>query len=153
MPSIASLLKAEIVRLARKEVRNEVTALRKISAAHRRQLAALKREVSALQAKARALAKQANREVEAPDPAKKARFTAKGLRSMRTKLGLSAAELAVLVGVSTQSIYNWEHEKAAPRQSQIAAIATLRGVGKKEARKRFEASAVSTKPGQTDALA
>ena len=40
MPNIASLLKAEIVRLARKEVRNEVGSMRKSSATHRREIAA-----------------------------------------------------------------------------------------------------------------
>ena len=56
MPNVATFLKAEIVRLARKEARNELAALRKASAAHRRQIAALKREVAALQGKAKALA-------------------------------------------------------------------------------------------------
>lgn len=143
MPNIASLLKAEITRLARKEVRNEVLALRKMSAVHRRHIAALRREVSALQGKAKTLAKQAARRVESSQTPTKARFTAKGLRSMRAKLGLSAAELATLLGVSPQSIYNWEHEKASPRQSQIDAIAALRGIGKKDARQRLELSAAS----------
>lgn len=142
MPNVASLLKAEITRLARKEVRSELAALRKASAAHRRQIAALKREVAALQGKAKALAKQAGRKAEAEEAGKKARFTAKGFRSMRAKLGLSAAELAKLLGVSQQSIYNWEHEKAVPRQSQVEAIAALRRIGKREANQRLHSSTV-----------
>lgn len=66
------------------------------------------------------------------------RFVAKGLRSMRQKLGLSAAELASLIGVSEQSVYNWEQKKATPRREQVAAIVGLRGIGKKEARARLE---------------
>lgn len=139
MPNVASLLKAEIVRLARKEVRTEVTALRKASAAHRRQIAALKREVAQLQGKAKALAKQAGRRVEAAEPEVRVRFQARGLRSMRKKLGLSAAELATLLGVSQQSVYNWECGKAVPRASQVSAIAALRGIGKRTARSRLEA--------------
>ena len=145
MPNVASLLKAEIIRLARKEVRGEVAAMRKASATHRRQLAALKRDVAALQGKAKALAKQAKRQAENPEPATKVRFQAKGLRSMRAKLGLSAADLATLIGVSQQSVYNWEREKSAPRASQVAAIAALRGVGKREALQKLQASSASNR--------
>lgn len=139
MPNVATFLKAEIVRLARKEARNELAALRKASAGHRRQIAALKREVAALQGKAKALAKQAGRKIEPSEPATDVRFQARGLRSMRAKLGLSAAELAKLIGVSQQSVYNWEHEKASPRAAQVAALAALRGLGKRAVRLRLEA--------------
>ena len=140
MPNVATFLKAEIVRLARKEARNELAALRKASAAHRRQIAALKREIAALQGMAKALAKQAGERVEAQEPQSKARFSAKGFRSMRTKLGLSAAELAKLLGVSQQSVYNWERGKAVPRSSQVATIAALRGIGKREVRRQLDAT-------------
>lgn len=136
MPNVATSLKAEIVPLARKEARNELAALRKASAGHRRQIAALKREVSALQGKAKALAKQAGKNVEAQKPQTKVRFSAKGFRSMRAKIGLSAKELATLLDVSQQSVYNWEHEKAAPRQSQIEAIAVLRSLAGHDLRLR-----------------
>ena len=149
MPNIASLLKAEIVRLARKEVRNEVGSLRKSSTTHRREIAALKREVTALRKQAKGLARQASGSAKAKADApegKSPRFVAKGFRSMRARLGLSAAELATLLEVSPQSVYNWEHGKSVPRASQVAGIAGLRSMGKKEARQRLEAAAGSTKP-------
>jgi len=59
---------------------------------------------------------------------------AKGLRSQRARLGLSAADFGKLIGVSAQSIYNWESEKARPRAGQIARVAQLRLMGKREAR-------------------
>ena len=71
---------------------------------------------------------------------------AKGFRSLRTRLGLSAAELATLLDVSPQSVYNWEHQKSVPRASQVASIAALRTMGKKEARLRLEAAAGGAKP-------
>lgn len=141
MPNIASMLKAEIVRLARKEIRNETAALRKASTSHRSQIAALKREVTTLQRQAKGLAKQvpaARGDTEEEAPENRVRFVAKGFRSMRAKLGLSAAELATLLEVSPQSVYNWEHEKSVPRRSQVEAIAALRSIGKKEARQRLE---------------
>lgn len=149
MPNIASLLKAEIVRLARKEVRNEAGSLRKSNATHRREIAALKREVATLRKQAKGLARQAsgsaNAKSEEPEGASP-RFTAKGFRSLRARLGLSAAELATLLEVSPQSVYNWEHEKSVPRASQVASIAALRTIGKKEARQRLEAAAGSAAP-------
>ena len=58
---------------------------------------------------------------------------AKGLRSQRARLGLSAADLGKLIGVSAQSIYNWESDKARPRAAQIARVAQLRVMNKREA--------------------
>ena len=43
MPNIASVFKDEIVRVARKEIRNELAALKKASTTHRAEIAALKR--------------------------------------------------------------------------------------------------------------
>src|SRR3546814_2644622 len=78
----------------------------------------------------------------------KLRFVAKGLKSLRTRLGLSAEELGVLLGVSGQSVYNWESKKTVPRATQVAAIAALRGLGKREAQARLEI--VAAKPQKTD---
>lgn len=149
MPNIASLLKAEIVRLARKEIRHETASLRKASATHRREIAALKREIDALRRQAKGLARQASAGTGAKadgQEGKSPRFVAKGFRSLRTRLGLSAAELATLLDVSPQSVYNWEHQKSVPRASQVASIAALRTMGKKEARLRLEAAAGGAKP-------
>ena len=49
MANIASLLKTVIVRLARKEVRKELQALRKASTTHRSQIAALRRANATLE--------------------------------------------------------------------------------------------------------
>jgi DNA-binding XRE family transcriptional regulator len=65
------------------------------------------------------------------------RFTAKGLASQRSRLGLSAHECGLLVGASGQSIYNWEDGKARPRAKHLQALAALRGMGKKEAAARL----------------
>jgi len=49
MTSVASVLKAEISRVARKEVRGETIGLKKAVAAYRREIAALKRRTQALE--------------------------------------------------------------------------------------------------------
>jgi len=140
MPNIGLLLKNEIARLSRREIRKEVSPLRKAAAAHRREIAALKRAVATLDRRAKSLAKAASVKggESAPSDSRQTRFVAKGLVSLRKRLGLSAVELAQLLGVSMQSVYNWEHKKATPRREQVAAIAQLRGIGKKEAHQRLE---------------
>jgi DNA-binding transcriptional regulator YiaG len=69
---------------------------------------------------------------------KQIRYSAKSLASQRRRLGLSAAALAKLLGVSALSVYKWESGNTRPRQKQIEAIAALRGMGRREAQKRLE---------------
>ena len=45
----------------------------------------------------------------------------------------------MLLGVSAQTVYNWEAKKATPRAAQLEAIAALRGIGKREAQSRLAA--------------
>lgn len=140
MPNIAVVLKEEIARLARKEIRKQTDALRKASAQYRKDIAGMKRRISELQRKVMPLEKQMLKGVPSQVTeagAQSVRFTAKGLRSQRKRLGLSAAECGKLIGVTDQTIYNWERGEARPRRQQLAHIAALRRMGKKEARARL----------------
>ncbi len=140
MANIASALKDEIARIARKEIRAETARLQKASAQHRSDIAALKRRLSALEKEAVRLDKQVVKRTAAPtaaEDASRVRFSAKGFATLRQKLGLSAAQMGTLVGVSAQTIYNWEAEKSSPRQSQMPAIVAVRGIGKREAMERL----------------
>ena len=140
MPNIASVLKEEILRLARKEARGETSALKKASVQYRRDIAELKRRVVDLQRKVAPLEKQVlkNAPPQADEVgAEHVRFTAKGLRSQRQRLGLSAANYGKLIGVTGQTVYSWEQEISRPRQQQVAKIASLRSLGKREAQARL----------------
>lgn len=141
MPNIGAMLKQEITRLARREVRAQVHATKKASTQYRRHIAALRRQVTALErqlALVRRRVSAAAPAASASEPAQKVRFVAKGLKSQRARLGLSAADFGRLVGVSAQSIYNWEQGHATPRAGQLAALAARRGIGKREALKLLE---------------
>ena len=141
MPNFAVVLKEEIVRLARKELRSETEGLKKASSQYRSEIAALKKRVVALEKQLSRFEKKATGTRKLPaDPATatRARFSAKGFRSRRQRLGLSAAGMGLLLGVSAQTIYNWEAEKSRPRQKQVAAIASLKGVGKRQAKARLK---------------
>lgn len=138
MPNVASVLKTEISRVARKEARGETEALKKAASGHRTDIAALKRRIDALEKQVRQLAKVATKAT--PDKATLAdgaadgvqRFSGKGVASHRKRLGLSAAELARLLGTSTQTIYNWEQGLSRPAAKHAGAIAALRTVGKRQ---------------------
>jgi DNA-binding transcriptional regulator YiaG len=141
MPNIATVLKEEILRLARKETRKQTNVLRKASAQYRKDIARMKRQVSDLQRKILLLEKQAikNAPTQAADvDDDRVRFSAKGLRSQRKRLGLSAANYGKLIGVTGQTIYSWEQETSRPRKQQVARIALLRNLGKRDAYARLE---------------
>jgi len=141
MPNITTVLKEEIVRLSRKEIREQTTVLRKASAQYRRDIAEMKRRMSELQRKITPLQKQVLRGTSSQPTegdGEHVRFTAKGLRSQRKRLGLSAANYGKLIGVTGQTIYSWEQETSRPRKQQVTRIASLRLLGKREAQARLE---------------
>ena len=142
MPNIASMLKDEISRVARKEMRVEIQSLKKAASLYRSEIAALKRRTLALEQAMKRLGKSAAKT--APPATEEAdsqslRFSGKGLASQRQRLSLSAEDCGLLVGASGKSIYRWESGTARPRPSHLAAIAALRGLGKKAATSRLAA--------------
>ena len=150
MPSIAVLLKQEIVRLSRREVRSQMQATKRASAQYRRDIASLKRELGALTRQIALLLREALHKppaIPSRSSVLKVRFVPKGLRSQRNRLGLSAEDYGKLVGVSAQSIYNWELGHTAPRAETLVAIAALRGVSKRAARARLEQMSAKTAKG------
>jgi DNA-binding transcriptional regulator YiaG len=140
MPNLQSLLKTEISRIARREVRAETEQLKKSSSQYRSQIAALKRSVAALERQLRKGSGHSAQSVENGVDGEAQpgfRFSAKGFASQRRRLGLSAREAGLLLGVSALSVYKWEQGKARPRARQMEAISQLRRMGKKEAAARL----------------
>ncbi len=141
MPDVAAVLKEQITRLARKEVKQQVGPLRKTIGEQRRTIAELKRQLASLARDQAFLQQQEKRRLaEAPKPsaAKGVRFTPKGVKAHRKRLGLSAQDYGLLVGVSGQTIYTWENGASKPRATALAGWATVRGIGKREALRRLE---------------
>lgn len=146
MSSFADQLKSEIARIARKEIRAETRALKKANSQYRADIAALKRRLADLErAQARLSRKagqapaQARAAADEGSPAQGLRFRVAGFASLRKKLGLSAAEMGKLIGVSAQSVYHWETAKSRPRAAQLVAIAAVRKLGKREVAARLAA--------------
>ena len=140
MSNITAPMKSEILKLAHKELSNQVRGMKRVSAENKRDIATLKRIVSKLEQQvergsgtvAEVRARHSDSEYRTY-----VRFTPKGLSSERKRLGLSADDYGKLVGVSGQSIYNWEQEMVRPRKNHLRSIATVRGIAKREARARL----------------
>jgi DNA-binding transcriptional regulator YiaG len=152
MPNLANVLKEEIARLARKEIRAQVGKTQKQVSEQRSQIAELKRVNADLNRRVNFLEKQEKQRLAQPaepkviiqtadgkeEPATTTRFSPKWLAKHREKLELSAADYAKLVGCSPLSIYKWEKGESTPRAKQREALASVRGLGKREAQQRLE---------------
>jgi DNA-binding transcriptional regulator YiaG len=140
MPNIATVLKEEIARIARREIRDEVASLRKASTLYRSEIAELKRRNKELEQAVRRLQRASGTSAQPSQPEPKAaafRFSAKRLAALRQRLGLSAAEFGLLIDASDQSVYKWEDDKVHPRGKSLEAIAAISGIGKREAAARL----------------
>lgn len=136
MPNIAVVIKQEIARVARKESKSEVEALKRTTASCRRQIAELKRRMDSLERQLKAAKKMDARgtpPAEQGEEGPSLRFRPDGLKKHRERLGLSAAQVAKILGCSQLSVYKWESGKTRPRAKQLEAIASLRKLGKRQA--------------------
>ena len=150
MPNVASVLKAEIARVARKEVRAEVDSLRKANAQQRSAMAALRRQLEALQKEVRRIGSPRSPAVKANDEQQAAtgeaaqrRFSAARLAAHRAKLGVSAVTYGKLLGIGGQTIYNWEQGKTRPNPRQIEQLAQTRALSRQALLERLGVSAES----------
>ena len=140
MPDLIAALREEIRKQARKEVRASLDKTKKLVASHRHEIAKLKRLLDAANKRIGFLEACERQRMEGSksDATHVAlRFSAKSVRRHRSRIGFSAADYALLLGVSPQTIYQWENGKVRPGKKQLAVLADLRGIGKKEARERL----------------
>ncbi|MCJ7722190.1 hypothetical protein MUO98_07295, partial [Candidatus Bathyarchaeota archaeon] len=83
-----------------------------------------------------------------PGEAKNARITSKGIRSLRSRLGLTRPDFAKLCGTTAQTVYLWETKDGALkiREKTRAALLSIKGLGAREATSRLgEAETNSSK--------
>ncbi len=135
MSNIAKILKEEITRIARRESRASLERTRKVLSQQRQEIASLKARLKLVERSTFAAERDQPRtavELPAEESTKQARFMPKGIVSMRQRLGLSVADLAKLLSVSDQTIYNWERGVSKPRPEHRAKLVSLRRVGKRE---------------------
>ncbi len=141
MPNLAATLREEIGRLARRDIKSATATAKRSSAQYRKDIAELKRQVRDLKKEVTFLRKQEQKRIGKPATQATAgtvRFSPSWVSAHRERLEVSAADYGELVGVSAQTIYNWEQGISKPQAKQLAAWAAVRGLGKREAWRRLE---------------
>ena len=139
MANLAAAIRDEIQRLSRREVKAQIEPLKRAAADYRREIAQLKRTVKEQSKQLELLQRHRQQPTGERTESRNvgARFSPRSVKAQRTRLGLSAEEYGKLVGVSAQTIYFWEQGKTRPRATQFAALLEVRGMGKREAKKRL----------------
>jgi DNA-binding transcriptional regulator YiaG len=153
MPNLSQVIKAEISRISRREIKTATNPVRSSTIILKKTAADLKRRIAALESDAKRIlafhhelqAERKSQTVKEPD--NKARITAKGVRALRSKLGLSQESFAKLLGVSSQAVYIMEHKegKLSLRSATLANLLSIRGIGKREAQARIAEKGPSRK--------
>lgn len=143
MNTFSNAFRAEVVRMARKELKPELQGMRKAITGHRSEIAALKREVKALTSQLKATQRQvkvmdapkakAVTEDVTPKKSKQIPFDAQVLIEKRAALGITQKQMAQLLGASSISIYKWETGHVHPRAAQLERIAEVLKLGKRKA--------------------
>jgi len=138
MSKMESVIKSEIVRLAKGELRKVSIPLKRDVRLLKGMVSQLRKNVFALQ---RFAAQQERQRPEhevplaaSPEEVKKSRFSPGLLRSLRKKLGITQKELAILAGVTIGAAHLWETGKFQPSSEKRGVIVALRKLRRREVR-------------------
>jgi DNA-binding transcriptional regulator YiaG len=144
MSTLAQTIKDEIRRISRREIglalsnfRRDHIALKKRLAEQKRRIFAIEKVNKELSKKQAAFGQNAGSEQEAEHAA----VYARGIKSLRRRLGLSQIDLATLVGMNRFSIAQWEKKsgKLTIRKPEVRKmLIELKGMKKAEVAARLE---------------
>lgn len=145
MPDVARVLREEVQRLAKRQVKAALTPLKRDGVRLKKQVADLRRELTALTRTSRELLARASTVLDAKEAetaterAKTLRPTSKSLVRLRRRLALTQVEFGRLLGVSGQAVLNWERKggRVRMRAANLEALAAIQKIGKREARRRL----------------
>jgi DNA-binding transcriptional regulator YiaG len=142
MGKMESIIKCEIVRLAKRE-------LRRISVPLGRDVRLLKSTVSQLRKavlvlerfkvhQQKVLGKRKVVLEASPEEVKGSRFSPRLIRSLRKHLGITQRELAVLAGVTVGAVHLWETGKFRPSDKKKGVLVALRKLRRGDVRRLLE---------------
>ncbi len=142
MGKVETIIKSEIMRLAKKEMRKsfvplnrDVRSLKGIVSHLRKTVIGLQR--FAAQQEKESQGKKIPLEVN-PEEMKKARFSPRLIKTLRKRLRMSQKEMALLAGVTVGAIYQWEKGIFEPRGDKKRVLVALRKLKRREARRLLE---------------
>lgn len=149
MSKIDQAIKSEIIRLTKKQLRATCLPLAREVRQLKRTVAELRRTVAPLKVLGNEIEAQKAAEVAkldaSPDEVKGSRISGRLIKSLRSKLGVTQGELAMLVGVTDGAVGFWE-QGTRPGDRSKAALVALRKLGKREVRKLLEKKKAEAKP-------
>jgi DNA-binding transcriptional regulator YiaG len=148
MGKLESIIKSEIQRLAKHEVRSTFRPLRKEVWELKLKLSNLIKNFTVLDrlAKEASKGKSTEPKLEASaEEVKASRLTPTRIAGLRNKLGISQRELGILTGATLGAVGSWEKGKFKPRGDKKAALVALRKLRKREVRKMLTEKPVKTK--------
>jgi len=142
MGKVEGIIKSEIVRLARSEIRKicvplgrDVRFLKSVVSQLRKAVLTLQRITASQQ---KELEKGKTPLEATPEEVKESRFSPRLIGSLRRHLGITQKELAILTGVSVGAAHLWEIGKFKPSMKKKAVIVALRKLSRREVRKLLE---------------
>ncbi len=142
MAKFETIIKSEIVRLAKREVRKisvplgrDVRSLKAVVSQLRKAVFTLQRITTSQQ---KELEKVKTPLEASPEEVKESRFSPRLIRSLRRHLGITQKELAILTGVTTGAAHLWESGQFKPSTKKKAVMVALRKLGRREVRKLLE---------------
>ena len=143
---MARVLREEVQRLAKRQVKAGLAPIKRDTVRLKKNVADLRRELTALARTSRELLARVTAVVTtketavATERAATLRPTSKSLVRLRRRLDLTQVEFGRLLGVSGQAVLNWERKggRVRMRTANLAALAGIQKLGKREARRRLE---------------
>lgn len=153
MAKIEGVIKAEIMRLAKREVRSVFRPLKREVWQMSTKLSTLSKGMASLNrmAKELHLEEKAKPRLEAtPEEVKISRLTPERISRLRKKLGISQRDLGILIGASTGAVLSWEKGKFRPMGEKKAALVALRKLKKREVKKLLAEKAGEAKKGKPE---
>jgi DNA-binding transcriptional regulator YiaG len=137
MAKIEGVIKSEIMRLAKREVRAVFRPLKREVWQMSTKLSTLSRGITFLNRVTKELhLEEAKPKIMAtPEEVKASRLTPERIQGLRKKLGISQRELGILIGASIGAVLSWEKGKFRPMGEKKAALVAVRKLKKREVKK------------------
>jgi len=152
MGKLEGIIKEEIIRLAKREMRMKFVPLRRDVRSLKITISELRKSVSSLQ---KVASQQKNQVGPQPVPEVtsedmvKARISPRLIKSLRKHLKVSQRELAKLAGVTVGAVFQWEKGKFEPKDDKKKILIGLRKLGRQEARKLLAGKKEEVAPKKT----
>ena len=141
MGKVESILKSEMIRLAKRETKKTFAPLNRDVRSLKGIVSQLRKSVLVLQRFVNQQERQARFKPVAeltPEEIKKSRFSPQLLQSLRKHLGITQKQLAVLAGVTVGAVQKWEAGTFRPKEKKKGVLVALRKLSRREVRKLLE---------------